>query len=144
MQELLQDVREQNTTDLSIAKTAEADPLQVGADLTYRLTVINLGPNPAGQVEIVDVLPPEVSYKSDTAGCVEVPPGTLTCDLGALFPGELREIEISVSIAARDDGSGPASITNTATIENIAEFAGPDPTPSNNVTSITTTLRGRD
>jgi uncharacterized repeat protein (TIGR01451 family) len=146
LEELIQTEQEKNTTDLAITKArarAHGGFFHLG-DITYQLNVINKGPNPAGRVELVDVLPPEVSHKSNTAGCVEAPDGTLTCDLGALLPGEQRQIEIIVRLGEGEHASVPASITNTATVKNIAEFAGADPEPADNSASVTTTLYGRN
>ena len=43
--------------DLSITKTASPDPVSVGRDLTYTITISNDGPNAATDVEVIDDLP---------------------------------------------------------------------------------------
>ena len=55
-----------NRTDLEIVKTDLPDPVNAGDPLTYTLTVLNHGPQPARGIRIVDTLPVEASYVSDT------------------------------------------------------------------------------
>lgn len=143
IEKLIELERELNTTDLAIDKVSKLD--EGRSDLVYVLTVTNKGPNPAGRVQVIDELPLGVSHKSNNAGCMinSASLNILTCNLGALLPNEQRQIEIGVGIAKRDDGSTPRFITNTATVKNVAEFAGPDLEPSDNSASATTTLRKR-
>lgn len=141
LEDLIQMQQAINTIDLSITKASDPDTVEVGADFTYTLTVINKGPNPAGRVEVVDIFPSEVSYERDNAGCVtapseEAPAGILICDLGAMLPGTQRQIEIVVGTAGANEGP----VINTATVENIIEFAGPDLEPTDNSTTVSTML----
>ena len=72
----------------------------VGTVVTYTLMVTNLGPSSATNVTVVDDLPPEVSWLSDT--CAAGPPvgQTLTWNVGTLLPGE------SDTIADQDTMAG--------------------------------------
>jgi hypothetical protein len=129
---LLRDKQEQNTADLAITQ------IQNRFD-TYTLSVVNKGPNPSARVQVVDViLPADLSHKTNRGDCTESPVGTLTCDLGAMLPGEQRNIEIRVGIEKRDDGSLSTSFTNTASVENVSEFAGPDSDLTDNFITTTT------
>ena len=105
------------STDLAIRKTASPDPA-AGASLSYVVTVDNNGPTNATNVQVVDTLPPEVTYQADTGSCVEAPVGTLTCDLGNLDSGESTSFTILVLVEADlvDNVDGPTALTNTARV----------------------------
>lgn len=60
---------------LSSDKTDSSDPISAGEDLTYGLSVTNNGPSNASDVTLFDILPDDVTYVSDTAGCTQ--PGDL-------------------------------------------------------------------
>jgi uncharacterized repeat protein (TIGR01451 family) len=139
LQELIELEQELNTTDLSIAKTSAPDPVEVGADLVYTLRVSNKGPNPASRVRVVDTLPSRVSYRSNTAGCVEAPVGTLTCDLGEVPFGAERQLAITVGTAGVCEAGRPRPIAETASVANVAQFAGPDLNSSDNLMTVTAT-----
>ena len=55
------------TADLSIAKTDSPDPVTVGAQLTYTITVSNAGPDTANGVQVVDDLDSQVDFVSAAA-----------------------------------------------------------------------------
>lgn len=50
--------------DLSVSRIASPDPAVRGQDLTYTITVANLGPNPATNVTLTETLPDETSFVS--------------------------------------------------------------------------------
>ena len=52
--------------DLRITKSDSPDPVRIGQDLTYTLTVQNAGPNAAAAVQVADTLPADVTVKSVT------------------------------------------------------------------------------
>ena len=137
LQELLELEQELNTTDVGIAISDSPDPATAGATLTYTLTVTNIGPNPASQVRVVDTLPAGVSHVSNSAGCVEAPAGTLTCDLGEILARNSQAITIQVLIdpGLVHNAGGSTTITNSATVANLA---GPDPNTGNNSASEST------
>src|SRR5690606_14623319 len=56
------------SADLNITKTVSDDTPNVGDQITYTITVTNQGPNAATGVEVLDVLPAQVSYVSDDSG----------------------------------------------------------------------------
>lgn len=164
VEELEQLEQELNTTDLAIFKESQQSQIEVGADLTYILTIINKGPNPASRVELADALPSGIAHKRDNGRCTvssgsEPAPtsaqrpiadgsgvrnegDTITCDLGALMPLEQREIEITVSTDGIPNNVGSTLLMNLATVQNVSESAGPDPQPSDNFANVTTTLVG--
>ncbi len=86
--------------DLSIEKTGPTNPVVAGTQIVYTVTVDNDGPNNAQNVIVVDTLHPDLIYVSDTGGCVEGPPNTLTCDLGNISNGGSDSFDITVDIPA--------------------------------------------
>ncbi len=95
--------------DLALTKTDAPDPVLVGGNLTYTLTVTNNGPSDAAGVTLADTLPSGVSFVSAGAGCTDVF-GTVTCTIGALANGanQVRTIVVSPTVAN-------PTLSNTAT-----------------------------
>ena len=126
---------ELNTTDLEIIKSDSPDMAVAGQELVYTLTTRNNGPRLARNVQVVDILPKQVTHISNTGSCVVAPLGKLTCNLGELQISESREIQIRVHIAAdlpckKDDQF--FTLTNNASVVNLS---GPDSNPRNNEAS---------
>ncbi|MGP4038682.1 DUF7948 domain-containing protein [Gracilibacillus sp. D59] len=118
-------------TDLSIVKTDAPDPVLVGENLTYTVTVTNNGPSPATGVTIEDLLPTEVTFVSASPNCTFNPAtNTVTCDIGNMAPGESETITIVVTP------------NQAGTIINIAMVSGneEDPDPDNNVAIAVTSV----
>ncbi|HZM83379.1 MAG TPA: hypothetical protein VFC19_47295 [Candidatus Limnocylindrales bacterium] len=128
--------QELNTTDLEVSQTDSPDPVAAGTDLRYTLTVANLGNNPANSVRLVDTLPGDVVHRFDDAGCTAAT-GVLTCYLGSIAAHASRAVTITVSVPADlvYRNGAPKTITNTATVDNLA---GPDPHAANNVSTVDT------
>jgi uncharacterized repeat protein (TIGR01451 family) len=98
------------TSDLSVTKTDSPDPVAVGQELTYALTVTNNGPDDATGVMLTDSLPANVTFQSASSGCVHAT-GTVTCSLGDLANGATATVEIRVT--PQSEGT----ITDTASVE---------------------------
>lgn len=115
--------------DLGVTKTASADPVVVGEQLTYAVTVTNGGDGVMSSATLSDPLPTAyVSFTSatPTVGSCGEAGGTVTCDLGDLDPGTLESVEIVVGVIA------PGSFDNTAT----ATGTGVDPIPGNDADTV--------
>ncbi len=111
--------------DLSLVKTASApSPLLLGDNITYTLSASNAGPSDVTDAVVVDTLPANVSYVSNTCGASFAAP-TLTWNLGALAVGGNASCDIVVTVT--DVGA----INNTATISSSAA----DSTPGNNAST---------
>lgn len=123
--------------DLSVIKSASADPVGVRSPLTYTLTATNLGPQQATGVTLTDTLPAGVGVAalSTSSGTCSVAAGTVTCLLGSLANGTSTIVTIRVTTPL-----SPGSIVNTATIS--AQQADPD--PANNSVSLTTAVLGAE
>lgn len=121
----------QPLVDLAITKVDDVDPLPGGQPLTYTITVENLGPGPATEVVVTDVLPTATSLVA-TSGCDEDPVGIPTCTIGDLGIGAIASVTVEVAVLP----APPAMITNTATVAGLET----DLTISNNTESETTAL----
>ena len=122
------------TADLSIAMTDSPDPVQVGNNLTYALTVVNNGPATATGVTLTDTLPTGVTFGSvtSTQGSCSKSNSTITCTLGILTSGG----KATVTIVVIPTTAG--TITNTASVSGIE----PDSNTANNTAmAVTTALR---
>jgi uncharacterized repeat protein (TIGR01451 family) len=99
--------------DLSITKTDDPDPVLVGENVTYHLTVKNNGPDAATNVVATDTLPANSTYVSATPsqGMCSPSGGKVICNLGNMNNGDTATIDI----VARSGGN-PGPITNKATV----------------------------
>lgn len=84
-------------TDLAVSKSDSDDPVGRRTGLTYTVTVDNLGPGLATDVEVVETLPAGVTFDS-TSGCAEDPAGVPTCSLGDLANGESAQYTVTVYV----------------------------------------------
>lgn len=118
-----------NNADLAISKLDSPDPVGVGNNLTYTVTVTNKGPAAATSVTLTDTLPGSAAFVSASAGCINNG-GTVTCALGDLGNGQSTSIHIIVAPNAA------GSITNSASV--VADEA--DSVPANNTATAVTTV----
>jgi uncharacterized repeat protein (TIGR01451 family)/CSLREA domain-containing protein len=119
------------TADLSVTKTDSPDPVAVGADLTYQMTVANAGPDPATGVTLTDALPGGVGFVSATpsqGSCTGT--ATVTCTLGSMATGS----GATVTIVVKPTAAG--TITNTVSVSGDVS----DPNPANDTAQATTTV----
>jgi uncharacterized repeat protein (TIGR01451 family) len=101
-------------TDLSMNKTDTADPVTVGDNFAYVLTVKNEGANDAADVITTDTLPSQVSYVSATpsAGTCQKAGNKVTCDLGQVNAGASATATITVKATKNGTASDTASLTS--------------------------------
>ena len=116
-----------NSTDLIVAAA--------GTSLDYIVTITNSGPNNTDEAQIIDDLPSGVTHTGNNADCIEEPTGTLTCNLGQVTVNKPRDVLITVLIAPDlvYNAGHPITITNDATVENIA---GLDLYQMNNIATV--------
>jgi uncharacterized repeat protein (TIGR01451 family) len=111
------------TADLSIAKTDSADPVSVGSEFTYTLTVANAGPDGATGVEVVDTLPNEVDFVSATPSqgtCDLQGSKRVNCALGSLGSSASATVQIRVRATRDGQASNTASVSGTPADSNAA------------------------
>ncbi|MEN6440813.1 MAG: hypothetical protein ABFD97_19755 [Syntrophobacter sp.] len=119
------------TADLSIAMTAAPNPVALGSNLTFSMTVSNAGPDNATNVSVNDSLPMGLAFISAVSsqgtcdgyeGSVET---TIYCDLGSISAGS----QVTISVVTQPVARGP--VTNTASVSGEET----DPNPDNNTAS---------
>jgi uncharacterized repeat protein (TIGR01451 family) len=121
----------QPAPDMAIAMTDSPDPVRVGQQLTYSITVNNYGDQDATNVTVTDVLPANVTYVSAVSsqgGCSGT--STITASLGGVASGASATVTIVVTTTAQGQLSNTASVTCAET----------DPNPANNSVTATTTV----
>ncbi len=120
--------------DLAIEKSDfGSDPVTVGEQIRYSLTVSNSGPVNAAGVVASDTLPAGLTFEpGDSDGACAEAAGTVSCDFGVVGVGD----ELTKTVVATTSESAAPAVSNTATV------AGEDPDPnlSDNADSETTTV----
>jgi uncharacterized repeat protein (TIGR01451 family) len=112
------------TADLRIAKSdAGSDPAELGGTVTYSIEVTNFGPSDAGNVVVVDTLDPDTTYVSDTGGCVESPPGRLTCALGSMLATGSTSFTVTVNVGVTAPTAGTLSAGSCNGSEDLCNTA---------------------
>lgn len=125
------------STDLKVTKTAGAGSVQAGSQLTYSISVENLGPEAATGVVVSDQLRASVDYVSATStrGSCALQGRKVTCDLGAIEGGPTAKAstaQITLVVVPRK----PGSLANTASVK--ADQS--DPVASNNSSTVSVTV----
>lgn len=123
------------SADLVLTKTVDRARLSAGERGTYRIHVVNRGPNIALHVRIVDNVDSrlELLSASTNRGSCTTAGQLVSCRIAALPPGA----HVLVVVAVRARGAG--TITNRA----VTTHSGRDPTPQNNADSAVMTVTGR-
>ncbi len=116
--------------DLFVTKSVDNPSPNVGATITYFVTVGDNGPASATNVAVSDLLPVGLTFVSATpsAGTYDDASGTWT--IGTVSPTTAQTLAIVATVAS------PIPQTNTATIAHSDQF---DPVPANNAARVTVT-----
>ncbi|HEX8618353.1 MAG TPA: DUF11 domain-containing protein, partial [Thermoanaerobaculia bacterium] len=126
--------------DLLATKTGPAEAA-AGADVSYDVTVTNLGPDEAATISIDDVIPAGMTFVSltqtggPTASCSTPAPGSdgaINCTLATLAAGQTVELTLVFNI---DETTPPETTFTNIVTATTATF---DPNEENN-TGIATT-----
>lgn len=125
--------KREGLADLSVTKTDSPDPVSVGQNLTYHLSVHNAGPENVGPVLVEDELPsdPLVSFvqaTSSDASCSQ-DNGIVRCTIDTLNAGSSAGIDVVV----RPLQGG--LLTNHVSLTAIASPGDPDETDNSDVES---------
>src|SRR5439155_26168731 len=110
------------SADVQVGKSHAPTFPVAGGPITYTVTVTNTGPSSAQGVVMTDVLPAEVTA-TGASGC-QVTPSQVTCVIGTMAPGTVRQFVITGTVSP--DALGV--ITNTAS----AFGTTPDTNTNNN------------
>jgi uncharacterized repeat protein (TIGR01451 family) len=109
--------------DIAVAKTVSNAAPAVGTNVTYTITVSDLGPSDASGVAVTDVLPSGLTFVSASSSQGSYDPVSGVWTIGAIANGASKTLQIMVTVTQG------GAIVNTAT-----KTAGneTDPDPSNN------------
>jgi len=129
------------SADLSITKSDSPDPVTVGNNLTYTITVKNNGPSGATGVTITDSLPATVTFVSATPSqgtCTGT--ATVTCGLGSLTNGSSATVTIVVTPTQAGSLSNTATVAGNEADPNTNNNSATEPTTVNAATRQLTAL----
>ena len=128
------DLNNRPPADLFLSKSAAPNPVLVGRQLTYTLTVVNLGPNEARNVTVTDTLRVAANSVTPSQGSCS---GTtnLTCFLGTLLSSATATITIDITPTTDGPLDNSANVTGFGFLSVL-----PDPQPLNNNAQTTTTV----
>jgi len=117
--------------DLSVSLSASPNPVLAGSNLTYTITVSNLGPDAASGATATLPLGSGVTFvsASSSTGTVAYSGGQVVADLGDLAVGAPT---VSVQVVVQPETAG--ELSETATVAGSSQ----DPDLSNNSATVTT------
>lgn len=127
----------QGTADLSIAKSADTTKVALGQNVTYTITVTNLGPDVATGVFFGDAVPDLlnlVSFSCSQGAVVNT--FCLVESLSSAATATATLVATPISVCKRSENK---TITDTSTV--VASTADPD--SSNNIASVSVSFIGK-
>jgi uncharacterized repeat protein (TIGR01451 family) len=134
-----------NAADLGVNLAANPDPVLLGNELIYTVTLYNNGPSAASEPVVSDVLPVGLTFvpgdsSAGPNGTLSYSDGTITANMNALLAGDSDTITIAVIPTI----SG--QVTNTVTVGDPTEADSVeiDTNPANNTASYTTQVSPAD
>jgi uncharacterized repeat protein (TIGR01451 family) len=101
-------------SDLAPIMTDSPDPVTVGNNLTYTITVWNYGPHDANDVILTDTLPPNVTFVSSSpsqGSCTGT--STVTCDIGTITSGASAIVTVVITPTTATILNNIASVTSS-------------------------------
>ena len=102
--------------DISLTQIDTPDPVTVGNNVTYTITLTNNGPDSATDIELTDVLPGAVTLVSvtpSTGSCAGT--STVVCALGTLVNGASATVTIVVTTTVVGNLTNTVSVTSDET-----------------------------
>jgi uncharacterized repeat protein (TIGR01451 family) len=125
------------STDLVVSVSASPNPALSGQNVTFSVRVNNLGPSPAHDFLMTNVLPAgatfvSCSFQNISATCIGPPIGSTGTVTGRINPLE-PNTSITFNIVAKITAAPGASLVDTASATSFR----PDPNPGNNSASVT-------
>jgi hypothetical protein len=120
------------TSDLSVTITADPDPVWITSNLVFTIVAANGGTFAAANTLLTNTLPPTVTFRSahSSQGTVAHQNGQVIANLGLLNLNSAATVTVTVT---------PQSAGSLQSQANVASDY-PDPQPSNNSASVTTTV----
>lgn len=130
---------ESGLANLSLSMAESGDPVAIGEDLIYTLTVQNGGSQTATGVEVSATLPENtvfVSATPDQGSCTESG-GLVTCGLDAIANGNDATVDILLAPFSTGTATLQASVTSNEIDTNLADNTGSESTTINPATDLT-------
>ena len=121
--------------DLELTKTVSNPTPNVGDTITFTVTLSDLGPDPATNVTVQDLLPAGLTFVSDTPSQGTYDSSTGVWTVGAVTTAVAPTLTIQATVLS------PTAQTNTATISHSDQF---DPNTANDSASATETPQQAD
>ena len=122
-------------SDLALSKTVTSATPNVGDIITFEVLLGNLGPDPATDVQVTDLLPTGLIFVSATPSQGTYVADTGLWTVGTVATGTPKSLQIRAKVVSADPE------TNTAAISNSDQF---DPNTGNNSASATETPQQAD
>ncbi len=118
--------------DLSFGMIDNPDPVYIGGNLTYSISVTNNGPDAATNAVVTQLLPSNVAFvsASSSQGNCSYSGNIITCNIGSMDIGAVA----TMTATARPKKAGVVSCTASVVSDNS------DFNPSNNSATITTLI----
>ena len=110
-----------STADLAVGQSVSLNPALINRDLSYTLSITNLGPEPAYNVNVTNLLPANANFASASPGCVFTN-SAVQCALGTLPIGGVTNLTITIIPTTAD------TLTNLLSIDSVTA----DPASANN------------
>ena len=118
--------------DVGLTKTVSVATAKPGQDVTYTLTVRNLGTETANGVVVTDTLPAGVDFSASASGCTAAG-STVTCNVGTMLGGSQKALMLTAKVnATAADGT---KLNNCAKVQ-----AAGDTNPANDESCVTVTV----
>ena len=130
-------VSAQEEADLALTKTADRTNVKIGQNITFTITVTNLGPAAATGIYFGDSLPDPLNFVS--ASCTKGPTSGGVCAVDSLAVGESATITL-VATPISNPAQSERRFTNTAFIAHSDLF---DPNTDNNTASLNLHIIGK-
>jgi uncharacterized repeat protein (TIGR01451 family) len=124
------------SADLAITKAADQTRAKIGENITFTITVTNLGPDTATGIYFGDSIPDPLNFVSSS--CDQGTAYWGLCRVDSLAIGESATITV-VTTPITNPAQSERKFTNTAFIAESATF---DPNPENNTASLSLHIVG--
>ena len=126
--------------DYVITKDDGVTSVTPGGQVTYTITVTNVGNQDGSGVVVTDDYPSLLTtLVADNAGIVDTSANTVTWDLGTLAVGETRVLTVTGEVIEQIP-AGVSLMTNTVTVTDDG-LNGDDPVPGNNTAEDTNSIQ---
>jgi uncharacterized repeat protein (TIGR01451 family) len=119
--------------DMAVTQSPSTNLVLLGQNLSYTLSISNLGSQAVSSASITDAIPANVTFSSASPGCVFTN-GMVICNIGAMNAGDSNGVTITVTPLA------VGSVTNIVTVGSELLDPVTANNSSTNVTSVVTNL----